>query len=712
MASPTDFKRYYQFTESSGPLAEDSAGNAAGLIAGRIAQNSESPVLSGFQGYSTDGTSHFITATDAIYKYSADYSTVEASNTSPFASLPGAPSHLGDCKYHNGKLYVTASGYAGCGNVPDIAIAIYDATTLAYETHIVLPDNTAESGVTIDPVGGYFYLSNYCSSEIIKRSFPDGGFIESISPSFDLIESNGIDFLDGNLWVSVALGKIVVVDATTGDAIAGYTLSTSVECEGIDVSHGVLRHLSFDARVREYSLPSTASPPRTAGQFDAAQAYSVFVPFTMPDDYTFIFNATPNSFFNYNSLIDSDLDPNIYESWIYSDGRWAWREYNSVIYSALSDPTVEREFAIRCDVSGNVSLWIDKAEVATGTTDKAGANRYIHIGGGHIGNTASDATYTRFAVFDRALTDQEIVDWDGSLRSPVDASLSLVRSLAAVNSPQGVFGAGVAMTRSLSTSDGGQGNYAASMDLLRSLASVFSTAGGVSASVALSVVLSAEPGAVSSVSALLDLAKRLASASSSASTLAADVGFDSVRDALADSSALVNAAINYGALIDSVYSTTGGVSFANASMGITLDILSGGAASALADLGLSRSASISITQGLAVYDAVSLAIQRGEAVAIEIGVGADIDLSSILGSGADSAATAAAGISFAVNSAIAVISAAAANAGVDLATGFTLSASGGTISAGLVTPEGRRIKVAIGIRTSGPVTPDRIIKPH
>ena len=86
------------------------------------------------QGYTTDGTYHYVISTTSLIKCLDNAGwTVIATNSTPFAGLTGY-SHLGDGCYYNGKLYVAGEYYNSCADFSSQSIFVFNASDLSRDS--------------------------------------------------------------------------------------------------------------------------------------------------------------------------------------------------------------------------------------------------------------------------------------------------------------------------------------------------------------------------------------------------------------------------------------------------------------------------------------------------------------------------------------------------------------------------------------------------
>jgi len=148
------------------------------------------------QGYTFDGTYHYMIGTNIIKKLNSSW-TVVAQNTNPLSGITGV-NHLGDGFYLSGFIYAPAETYPA---VTGMKIAKYNAATLALvATYDISAQNHECSSMTTD--GTTIYISSYLDgSKIWKYDLVGNylGFITISSPFTNNIQ--GISLYNGEFYV-------------------------------------------------------------------------------------------------------------------------------------------------------------------------------------------------------------------------------------------------------------------------------------------------------------------------------------------------------------------------------------------------------------------------------------------------------------------------------------------------------------------------------
>lgn len=125
----------------------------------------ESPMVPAWEGYATDGKNHYIFGVKKISEYNQHWQQTQLNGTA-LAGLPSGVNHIGGGAYYHGKLYAPVEHYAGCQDVADQTIAIYEAHQKGLP--LIAQKSVARNGqeisaVTIDGKKNELYTSSYCS---------------------------------------------------------------------------------------------------------------------------------------------------------------------------------------------------------------------------------------------------------------------------------------------------------------------------------------------------------------------------------------------------------------------------------------------------------------------------------------------------------------------------------------------------------------------
>lgn len=194
---------------------------------------------SGHSGVTTDGTYFYITDTNALYKYDADWSLVASvSNVITAAGLSGLGlNHCGDLCIHGGELFIPIETYPS-GPYANQHIAVFDPATLSFTRSYDISANAHEcSSICWDATNGYFVITDYTNATTLHKydaSFTHLGTITMAS----LGNKQGIEYFDGNFYVTADVANHTIyrlsLDGATLKAFNFGGSSTGMEglCSG------------------------------------------------------------------------------------------------------------------------------------------------------------------------------------------------------------------------------------------------------------------------------------------------------------------------------------------------------------------------------------------------------------------------------------------------------------------------------------------------
>ena len=207
----------------------------------------ESPTFSLFnkeiQGMATDSQgNNYLIGTDALRKYNSDFTTVIATNSTPFTGVPQGKFNDGDI--YDGKLYVPANVIGG-GNY---AILVYDLNTL--ERIAAYPVESPRGSITAITIeDGIAYTSGYLKANEFGRyrvsDWAFLGYTEFATPN-DIDMVQGCKVVNGTLYLGTNQGLLYSVK-TDGKDFRFLTrtryVSNTYAYNGIDYYNNQLRAL-------------------------------------------------------------------------------------------------------------------------------------------------------------------------------------------------------------------------------------------------------------------------------------------------------------------------------------------------------------------------------------------------------------------------------------------------------------------------------------
>lgn len=212
-----------------------------------------SPDINCHQGYTTDGTYHYVIDTNKIYKYDSDWNLI-TSNTDVAhgTTLAGEVNvHCGDCHIYNGLIYIPAMRFVSCVDYDTEIIIVLNASDLTLSSyHDVSAEAIDYGGLYVDGANDIIYLISFCdSSKIWKYKLSDFSYIGTISISGVVppnLGNQGIYLRGGYFYITNDLNDdLFRVDQDGQNCIAffGSRISGGVAYEGLDWSQNELRIL-------------------------------------------------------------------------------------------------------------------------------------------------------------------------------------------------------------------------------------------------------------------------------------------------------------------------------------------------------------------------------------------------------------------------------------------------------------------------------------
>lgn len=442
-----DVLAVYLFHEGAGRLINDysGSGNNASVVR-RLDINTTLTNNAGVvtQGYTTDGTKHWVSHTTTLERWSSGW-ILESTDAGILTdtALTGTFDHVGDIAYGiaGDKVYAPIDFWNAGAGPHDGWIGIYDddgTATLsggmsdAFDISAQMGSQDL-SGICIDEDAGTNGII-YCTSfkdmtEIQMVDLSDGSDLGSITLSRTISGVQGIALKDGEFWVSVHLGLYPAAFSTwnqliniglDGELKEAHEFDTpngaAVEFEGIDWTGDNVTIALVGGQIYDFILPTTADWSGDRLEILKTGTDYVFTPFVFPDNGTMVYRLAPRTLYNFNSVWDTSENENDWESWIYSDGDPAARTDGTAIRGTPLTATVDADFAFTWTKDTPTRRDFFRVNgVAIGNQgpawlDPAGNGYRLYIGGGNDGNAIGDLDLDYFYVFDRALTTTEIDD--------------------------------------------------------------------------------------------------------------------------------------------------------------------------------------------------------------------------------------------------------------------------------------------------------------
>ncbi len=147
---------------------------------------------------------------------------------------------------------------------------------------------------------------------------------------------------------------------------------------------------------------------------------------SLPDSGTIELWVYPNSFYNYNTIFDTNSGGNIWEMWIYDNGELRVRMYNGDVrfdLNTLSGAEHWYHIAVTWDRvlshTASYSLYVDGVLRASDNSTWSGSGSEFYLAGGNNLNDPGNCVYDELRFWDVIRTEAEIAD---NMYSTLDGS--------------------------------------------------------------------------------------------------------------------------------------------------------------------------------------------------------------------------------------------------------------------------------------------------
>jgi hypothetical protein len=385
------------------------------------------------QGFCRDATHWFTFANTIIKKIDLSIVSV-ATNLDPYAGSPQAgQDHMGDGDIYNGKLYVGNNIFGGAVPATGRTIAIYNTSDLTkfdeYDIETISPLVYA-SGVAVSLDGtelfcvGYFPsgLDPAGKSQIYVLDITDGTHKRSIELSEPLIRAQGIVCVAGGFTITsdddgtVLTGYVTTVkdDGTVLPYRAKASAGHSGEMEGCTIYNGVFYANSINRSPVEYALYGENS------LFVNEEWWSPqpLISRTLGDSGTILMRITPDRVYNYNNFFaQEDSGSSAWIFTLYADNNiQAWVDTGNRVIAPLLNPLNEHLLAFAWDnAAGTVTckLGIDGIyeDTSVGSWVSPPSVDGLRFNTKYTdGSENSEANHRGYSIFNRVLTDAELLD--------------------------------------------------------------------------------------------------------------------------------------------------------------------------------------------------------------------------------------------------------------------------------------------------------------
>lgn len=376
------------------------------------------------QGIARDSSNWFSMNNGDLKKYDLS-SNLLITNSTPFSGLPVGVDHIGDGFVDGLYLYVAVSNYSG-GTSTIVVIAKYLVTTLALDSFfdVSAQTNLNGSGCCLNSDGTEILVTSFfATAGADQRNTDVYRFNKSTGASLGVntlstpsvgIQSITYHSLDekyylGSYNVTGNLNKIYVYDSSFTYITNIDPSDSGTEMEGVESFNDVLyfNNINGSPRVLDLSNVYISNAPSS----DPIQFLDNSL---MTDQVTIMMKITFHTLFNFNAIIDNLSTSNDWEAWAYGSGELAWRVSSSGRTSTLGMVAgQEYIIAFTWDHTTTVNIktgvnGVYGSPVTTSWITQPGAGMYL--AGIHGSNNQGDNLYRDILVFDKVLSDAELLD--------------------------------------------------------------------------------------------------------------------------------------------------------------------------------------------------------------------------------------------------------------------------------------------------------------
>jgi hypothetical protein len=193
------------------------------------------------QGVCFDGTYYYVTDTNAIKKYDAEFSLV-STNADPVGDVGGGVNHCGDPDVHDGIIYIPIENYVSISDFSFQRIARFNASNLAFIDSVSISAQGHEcSSVCFCEADGLLYVASYADgSKLWKYNASTLEYVGSLTLGASISKIQGVTFWRGAFFInSDTLDETIRVeyDGTVSGMVFG---ESSGVYEGLGHSDGAL----------------------------------------------------------------------------------------------------------------------------------------------------------------------------------------------------------------------------------------------------------------------------------------------------------------------------------------------------------------------------------------------------------------------------------------------------------------------------------------
>ena len=403
------------------------------------------------QGIARDATNWFAINTTEIRKYDLS-SNLLVTNSTPFAGLPATLDHCGDGFVDGLYLYVAVSNFSG-GTSTQKVIAKYLLTTLALDSYfdLVAETNLNASGCCLNKAGDEILVVSFYSlvgsdsrnTDIYRFNKSTGALLGVQALSAPSVGIQGITYhaADDRYYISsydnATISSVYAYDADFTYKSRRDPFGSIAEIEGVESFDGVLYYNHINEAPRQLDTNNLFITQNTT----LGSPVQFLDASLMSGQKTMLIRASFLSLYNFNTVFDNETSGNDWESWVYSDGRLAFRvtAVDFVIVPGIAAGQ-EHLIAFTWDEQGtssDIKVGIDGTYRGSnlGGSWTAPPTTGLWLAGINSGNTQGNSITRDVLLFDKVLSDSELLDAYNNFDdfySPIVSGISLTATLGTI----------------------------------------------------------------------------------------------------------------------------------------------------------------------------------------------------------------------------------------------------------------------------------------
>lgn len=190
--------------------------------------------VEGRQGIAIDNNYYYVSSSTALFKYDKKGNLL-LKNEKPFVGFDKEVNHFGDIDVSNGEIY-TGVEWFEFGEVRNIQIAVYDASTLTYKYSIDFGtlEQPEVCGISIDKDKHWAWMADWTKGDYVyKYDLVARKYLGKVKLTPAPKQQQGVLFVDGKLLITADDGD---ADLNQSDNVYLADVSDNSKTE-ISVSH-------------------------------------------------------------------------------------------------------------------------------------------------------------------------------------------------------------------------------------------------------------------------------------------------------------------------------------------------------------------------------------------------------------------------------------------------------------------------------------------